>query len=71
MPLRRYRDIADVPSNVVVADGPAAALRLACELSTVALRLAGDRPPPGLYKHRSVPAAQRWRRSHPTEATGH
>lgn len=62
MPLRRYRHINDVPSSLVVEGGPAVGLRLACELSTLALRLAGDRPPSGVYRHRSLVDAQ-WHRS--------
>ena len=47
MPVRKYRSVEDVPSNVIMEDGgPAAALRMAFSLSALALRLAatGHRP---------------------------
>lgn len=64
MPLRKYRSIGDVPSNVVAEhDDPAAALRMAFSLSALALRLAGWSPPSGVHKSRSVAEAQELRRS--------
>jgi hypothetical protein len=62
MPVRKYRNVEDVPSNPVMDDGgPAAALRMAFSLSALALRLAASRPPPGVYKCQSLEEAQRLR----------
>jgi hypothetical protein len=64
MPLRKYRSIDDVPSNVATEqDDPAAALRMAFSLSALAVRLAGWRPPSGVHKSRSLTEAQALRRS--------
>lgn len=63
MPLRKYRSIDDVPSNVATEDDPAAALRMAFSLSALAVRLAGWRPPSGVHKSRSLAEAQALRRS--------
>ena len=56
MPVRKYRRIEDVPSNVVMED-PTAALRMAFSLSDAALRLARWRPPSGVHKSRSLAEA--------------
>jgi hypothetical protein len=53
MPVRKYRSIEEVPSNMVVED-PTAALRMAFSLSDTALRIAGWRPPSGVHKSRSL-----------------
>ncbi|MBW3604878.1 MAG: hypothetical protein KY460_08205 [Actinobacteria bacterium] len=46
MPVVRYRGVEDMPSALQGDDGmtPAEGLRLACELSDTALRLAGHQP---------------------------
>lgn len=62
MPVKRYRDVADVPpailgdENMTATDG----LRLACQLSVTALRLAGrtDRLR-GVHRHRSLSSVTR------------
>ncbi|CAN5857768.1 hypothetical protein BH23ACT10_BH23ACT10_36080 [soil metagenome] len=43
MPVVRYRDVANMPSALIGDDDmtPAEGLRLACELSETAIRLAG------------------------------
>jgi hypothetical protein len=64
MPVRKYRSVEDVPSNAVMEDvSPATALRMAFSLSTLALRLAGWRPPSGVHKSRSLAEAQALRQA--------
>lgn len=64
MPLRKYRSAEDVPSSAVMEhDDAAAALRMACSLSALALRLARWRPPSGVHKSRSLAEAQALRKA--------
>lgn len=54
MPVIRYRSVADMPSALIGDDDmtPAEGLRLACELSQTAQRLAGTRNTPnGVRRH--------------------
>ena len=54
MPVVRYRSVADMPSALIGDDDmtPAEGLRLACELSETALRLAGTPDTPsGVQRH--------------------
>ena len=54
MPVKRYRDVADVPPAILGDDDMTATdgLRLACQLSVTALRLAGRSDcPRGVHPH--------------------
>lgn len=62
MPVKRYRDVADVPPAIIGADDmtPTEGLRLACQLSVTALRLAGHTAGgSGVQRSSSVAAAER------------
>ncbi len=67
MPVQKFRSVADMPEAGFRAPLDPRNLVLACELSTLAMRLAPRRFPPGVYRHRSVEAAaearERWERA--------
>lgn len=67
MPVRKYRSVEDMPEPALGTPLDPRNLKLACELSAVAARLAPRRFPPGVHRYRSVAAAyeQRevWERS--------
>jgi hypothetical protein len=62
MPVRKFRSIADMPSPPPLAPLDPRNLKLACDLSGLAVRLRPRRFPPGVYKHRSLDDADRARR---------
>ena len=62
MPVRKFRSVEDMPPSPLPPLDPRN-LRLACDLSTMAARLWRLWIPAGVYKHRSLEAAQRLRRS--------
>ncbi len=67
MPVRKYRSVEDMPPVPFRAPLDPANLRLACEVSAMAVRFAPRRFPPGVHRYRSVAeAAERreaWERS--------
>ena len=67
MPVRKYRSVEDMPSAAFRTPLDPVNLRLACEVSTTALRFAPRRFPPGVHRYRSIAeAAERreaWERS--------
>lgn len=67
MSVRKYRSVEDMPQAGLRTPLDPANLRLACELSSTAMRLAPKRFPPGVHRYRSVTAAgaqrEAWERS--------
>jgi hypothetical protein len=67
MSVRKYRSVEDMPRARVRPPLDPANLRLACELSSTAMRLAPKRFAPGVHRYRSVMAAsaerEAWERS--------
>lgn len=67
MPVRKYRSVEDMPPAGFRKPLDPANLRLACELSAMAIRLAPRRFPAGVHRHRSITEATRqreaWERS--------
>ena len=63
MPVFKYRSIEEVPEPALGTPLDPRNLRLACELSVVAARLAPRRFPPGVHRYRSVAAASEKRES--------
>lgn len=61
MPLRKYRSVADMPPQPWRTPLDPVNLRLACDLSALAVRLRPKRFPPGVHKHRSTDDARRVR----------
>ncbi len=62
MPVRKFRSVTEMlPSPLLPLDPQN--LKLACDLSTTAIRLRPLQIPAGVYKHRSLEEAQRLRRS--------
>ena len=61
MPVRKFRSVADMPSPSWRRPLDPANLKLACDLSQTAARLAPRRFPPGLHRYRSVEAARKQR----------
>jgi hypothetical protein len=60
MSLRKYRSVEDMPSVGWRTPMDPDNLRMAFDLSATAVRLAGRRFPPGVYRYRSV--AEAWER---------
>ena len=73
MPVRNYRSVEHMPSAMWREPRDPRNLRIAFELSSVALRLAPRRFPPGVHRHHSAAAAseqrEAWERA--TTAGGH
>ena len=67
MPVRKYRSVTEMPDAGLRTPLDPRNLELACQLSTMALRLAPRRFPPGVHRYRSVAAAwerrEQWERS--------
>ena len=67
MPVRKYRSVEEMPQAALRPPLDPANLRLACDLSEMASRLAPRRFPPGVHRYRSIAMAnaQRavWERS--------
>ena len=67
MPVRKFRSIADMPEASWRTPLDPANLKLACDLSRTAAKLAPRRFPPGLHRYRSVEAAaiqrEEWERT--------
>ncbi len=67
MPVRKYRSVEDMPPAAWRRPLDPANLRLACEVSSTALRFAPRRFPPGVHRYHSIAeAAERrdeWERS--------
>lgn len=57
MPVFKYRSIEEVPEPVLGRPLDPRNLRLACDLSAAAVRLAPRRFPRGVHRYRSVAAA--------------
>jgi hypothetical protein len=66
MPVRKYRSVSEMPRADWQARLDPRNLKLACDLSVLAVRLRPRTFPPGLYTHRSVEEAsefrERWER---------
>jgi hypothetical protein len=67
MPVRKYHSVEDMPAASARPRLDPANLRLACELSETAFRMAPRRFPAGVHRYRSIGAAaearQAWERS--------
>lgn len=68
MPVRKYRSVAETPAAAFRPPRDPGNLRLACDLSCTASRLAPRRVPlPGVHRFRSIAMAsaqrERWERS--------
>jgi hypothetical protein len=67
MPVRKYRSIEEAPPAAFRPPGDPANLRIACELSVTAARLAPRRLRPGVHRFRSIASAseqrERWERA--------
>jgi hypothetical protein len=61
MPLRKYRSVEGMPEAAFREAGDASNLRIACELSATASRLAPRRFPPGVHRYRSIALASEQR----------
>ena len=61
MPVRKYRSVEQMPRAAVREPRDPSNLRIACELSMTALRLAPRRFPPGVHRYRSVALASEQR----------
>ncbi|HKY21476.1 MAG TPA: hypothetical protein VJM31_09675 [Vicinamibacterales bacterium] len=72
MPVRKYRSVALMPNAAVRDAGDPRNLRIACDLSATASRLAPRRFPPGVHRYRSIAlaAAQRERWEHSSTSPG-
>ena len=73
MPVRKYRSVEEMPSPLKRAPLDPENIKLACDLSLLALRLRPRSFRPGVYKYRSVEEAsqarERWERSRETGLT--
>jgi hypothetical protein len=67
MPVRKYRSVEKMPQAAFRNARDASNLRIACELSTTASRLAPRRFPSGVHRYRSIALAsehrEAWERS--------
>ena len=67
MPVRKYRSIAETPAAAFLQPRDPANLRIACELSVTASRLAPRRILPGVHRFGSIALASEqrevWERS--------
>ncbi len=61
MPVRKYRSVADMPAVQPGQPLDPENLRVACELSELALAFHGNRLEPGVRKYRSAEEANRSR----------
>jgi hypothetical protein len=70
MPVRKYRSVEDMPAAAFRPPLDPMSLRLACELSATAVRLAPRRVSPGVRRYHSIAEAfehrQEWERSRPS-----
>jgi hypothetical protein len=75
MPVRKYPSVEGMPQAAFREAGDPSNLRIACELSTTASRLAPRRFPPGIHRYRSIALASEqrelWERSSPVIRTRH
>jgi hypothetical protein len=75
MPVRKFRSVEDMPEASFREAGDPSNLRIACELSTTAFRLALRRFPSGVHRYRSVALASEqrelWERSAGTIRPAH
>lgn len=73
MPVRKYRSVEVMPSSLRRAPLDPENIKLACDLSVLALRLRPRRFRPGVHKYRSVEEAsrarKRWEESRDTGLT--
>jgi hypothetical protein len=69
MPMRKYRSIDDVPDAALRPRHDPANLRIACELSLTAMRLAPRCVPPGVRRFRSIAEASAAREAWEKSAT--
>lgn len=60
MPVRKFRSAAEMPHTPLPPLDPRN-LKLACDLSAVAMRMRPVRVPAGVYKHRSLDDPRRRR----------
>lgn len=69
MPVRKYRSVGSMPQAAFREPRDPSNLRIACDLSTTASRLAPRRFPPGMHRYRSIALASEqrelWERSSP------
>ena len=63
MPLRKYRTVDGMPEAAFREARHPSNLRIACELSTTALRFAPRRFPSGVHRYRSITLANERRES--------
>lgn len=63
MPVRKYRSVEKMPVAAFREPRDPSNLRIACELSTTASRLAPRRFPPGVHRYRSIALASEQRES--------
>lgn len=61
MPVRKYRDVSEMEGNTWREPGDPALFRAIRATWDFAYRTVGHRFPPGVYKHRSIEAADRQR----------
>ena len=70
MPVRKYRTVEEMPSSLWRAPLDPENIKLACDLSVLALRLRPRHFRPGVHKYRSVEEAsrarKRWERTRDT-----
>lgn len=63
MPVRKYRSVEEMPQAAFRQPLDPANLRLACEVSVTASRLAPRRFPSGVHRYHSIAAASEQRES--------
>ena len=73
MPVRKYRSVEGMPHAAFREAGEPSNLRIACELSMTASRLAPRRFPSGVHRYRSIALASEqrelWEQSSPVVRT--
>ena len=70
MPVRKYRSVDEMPPAAFREARDPSNLRVACELSALASRLAPRRFPSGLHRYRSVAEASERRREWERQGDG-
>jgi hypothetical protein len=63
MPVKKYRSVEEMPQAGIRPAGDPSNLRIACELSMTASRLARRRFPPGVHRYGSIALASAQRES--------
>ena len=63
MPVRKYRSVDKMPQAAFREPGDPSNLRIACEVSMTASRLAPRRFPSGVHRYRSIALASEQRES--------